>query len=160
PMLEFIADFGPRLRTISRQYVADPRPIGGSLFCIYRDVRFSSHKSPYKTNAGAKFPHAAAKKGHAPRFFPYPVPGGGFVASGVWKPDSETRAKIRNAIITRPRAWMQVKSSKAFKDNCVITGDRFRRIPIGCDSNHPLVEDLKLKDFLAMTTFTEEDACS
>ena len=43
PMLEFIADFGPRLRTISRQYVADPRPIGGSMFRIYRDVRFSSN---------------------------------------------------------------------------------------------------------------------
>jgi len=160
PMLEFIADFGPRLRTISRQYVADPRPIGGSMFRIYRDVRFSSSKSPYKTNAGANFHHAAAKDVHAPGFYLHLAPGEVFVASGVWKPDSETRAKIREAIIARPQAWMRAKSSEAFKANCVVSGDRFRRIPIGCDSNHPLVEDLKLKDFLAMTTLSEEDAYS
>jgi Conserved hypothetical protein (DUF2461) len=60
---------------------------------------------------------------------------------------------------TSMRAWIRAKSSQAFKANGVISGDRFRRIPIGCDSNHPLVEDLKLKDFLAMTTLSEEDAC-
>jgi uncharacterized protein (TIGR02453 family) len=160
PMLEFIADFGPRLRRISRHYVADPRPIGGSMFRIYRDVRFSSNKNPYKTNVGANFHHAAAKDVHAPGFYLHLAPKEVFAASGVWKPDSKTGAKIRDAIMARSQAWTRAKSSPAFKTHCVISGDRFRRTPFGCDSNHPLVEDLKLRDFLAMTTFNEEDACS
>ncbi|MGH2727120.1 MAG: DUF2461 family protein, partial [Actinomycetota bacterium] len=47
PFLDFISDAGPRLRKISPNLVADPRPVGGSLFRIYRDVRFSKDKSPY-----------------------------------------------------------------------------------------------------------------
>jgi uncharacterized protein (TIGR02453 family) len=51
PFLEFIADAGPELRTISRNLVADPRPSGGSLFRIHRDVRFSNHIRPSKTRS-------------------------------------------------------------------------------------------------------------
>ena len=55
PMLRFIEDFGPRLRRISKHYLADPRPVGGSMFRIHRDVRFSRDKSPYKTHVAAHF---------------------------------------------------------------------------------------------------------
>jgi uncharacterized protein (TIGR02453 family) len=44
PMLGFIAEFGPRLEQISPHFVADPRPVGGSMFRIHRDVRFASEK--------------------------------------------------------------------------------------------------------------------
>jgi uncharacterized protein (TIGR02453 family) len=57
PMLGFISDFAPRLRKISPKLVADPRPSGGSMFRIYRDVRFSPNKSPYKTHVAARFSH-------------------------------------------------------------------------------------------------------
>ena len=57
PMLAFIADFAPRLRKVSRHLVADLRPSGGSMFRIYRDVRFSKDKSPYKTQVAAHFRH-------------------------------------------------------------------------------------------------------
>jgi len=53
PFLDFISDAGPQLRKISRSIVADPRPVGGSLFRIYRDVRFSKDKSPFKTGSSA-----------------------------------------------------------------------------------------------------------
>jgi uncharacterized protein (TIGR02453 family) len=57
PMLEFIAAFAPRLKAISRNYVADPRPSGGSMFRIHRDTRFSSDKSPWVVSLSAqKFP--------------------------------------------------------------------------------------------------------
>src|SRR5205823_3395521 len=61
PLLQFIADFAAPLRKISKHYVADPRPNGGSIFRIYRDVRFSKDKSPYKTHAAAHFRHSAGK---------------------------------------------------------------------------------------------------
>jgi uncharacterized protein (TIGR02453 family) len=62
PMLQFIEDFAPRLRTISPAYVADKRRMGGSMFRIYRDTRFSADKSPFKTNVAARFQHEARKK--------------------------------------------------------------------------------------------------
>ena len=52
PLQTFVADFGPRLHDISPHFVADPRPSGGSIFRIYRDVRFSKDKTPYKTHPG------------------------------------------------------------------------------------------------------------
>ena len=64
PLLLFIADFGSRLEKISGHMVADPRPTGGSLFRIHRDIRFSKDKTPYKTNAGVHFRHEAAKDAH------------------------------------------------------------------------------------------------
>jgi uncharacterized protein (TIGR02453 family) len=50
PMLRFISDFAPVLRKIAPCLIADPRPVGGSLFRLHRDTRFSSDKAPYKTN--------------------------------------------------------------------------------------------------------------
>ncbi len=59
PMQQFIADFGHRLRGVSRAYVADPKRSGGSMFRIYRDTRFSNDKRPFKTWAAARFSHEA-----------------------------------------------------------------------------------------------------
>src|SRR5215467_1446961 len=70
PFLRFISDFAPLLHGISAYFVADPRPSGGSLFRIYRDIRFSEDKSPYKTHIAAHFRHVASKKGiQAPGFY-------------------------------------------------------------------------------------------
>ncbi|MFC1886438.1 TIGR02453 family protein [Thermodesulfobacteriota bacterium] len=69
PAMCFIADFSEVLRKISRHFTADPRPVGGSLFRIYRDVRFSNDKSPYKTNAGIQFRHYQGKDVHAPGYY-------------------------------------------------------------------------------------------
>ncbi len=55
PALQLIEDFAPRLAKISKHFVADPRPQGGSLFRIYRDIRFSKDKTPYKTYVGDAF---------------------------------------------------------------------------------------------------------
>ena len=42
PMLRFIGDIGPALRKIDPAFMADPRPVGGSMMRIYRDTRFSA----------------------------------------------------------------------------------------------------------------------
>src|SRR5918999_5746112 len=69
PALAFIADFAPRLERISPHFVADPRPVGGSLFRIYRDTRFGKDKTPYKTHAGIQFRHEDGKDAHCPGFY-------------------------------------------------------------------------------------------
>jgi uncharacterized protein (TIGR02453 family) len=106
-MLQFIEDFGPRLRRISKHYLADPRPVGGSMFRIHRDVRFSRDKSPYKTSVAAHFTHHAGKAIHSPGFYFHLSPQDVFVGSGIWHPAPDTAAKIRTAIASRSPAWLR-----------------------------------------------------
>src|SRR2546428_14007259 len=62
PSLRFIKDAGAELRAVSPYLVADPRPFGGALFRIYRDIRFSKGKRPYKTKAGMEVLHRRGGK--------------------------------------------------------------------------------------------------
>ena len=75
---------------------------GGSLFRIYRDVRFSKDKSPYKTHVGIQFRHAQARDVHAPGFYLHLEPGSVFMACGTWHPDRDTLHAIRTAIAVAP----------------------------------------------------------
>ena len=160
PMRRFIGDFGPHLRTISAHFIADPRANGGSLFRIYRDVRFSKDKSPYKTNAGAQFRHEAARDVHAPGFYLHLEPDRIFVASGTWRPDNRALSKIRDAIVEQPEQWQKVTSSKTLRRAGTLTGESLKRPPNGYDAAHPLIDDLKRKDFLAHAEFTEAQVCA
>jgi uncharacterized protein (TIGR02453 family) len=160
PMLDFIAGFAPHLKRISSRYVADPRANGGSLFRIHRDVRFSKDKRPYKTNAGAHFRHEAARDAHAPGFYLHMEPGGVFAASGVWHPDGPALAKIRNAISGNPQGWQRVTSAKALGKRAELAGEALKRPPRGFDPDHPLIGDIKRKDFFALARFTEAEACA
>lgn len=158
PMLDFIAAFAEPLADISPHFVADPRASGGSLFRIYRDTRFSPDKRPYKTNAGAHFRHAAGKDAHAPGFYLHLEPDSCFAGCGIWHPDGEALAQIRNAIIDEPAAWTRITQAKDFRDTFTLMGQSLKRPPRGYDACHPLIEDLKRKDFIAGTTFSESDA--
>lgn len=150
PCLRFISDLGPRLQGISRRLVADARPTGGSLFRIYRDTRFSKDKSPYKTHAGMHFPVRGGKDVHTPGFYLHLEPDGCFAAAGLWRPDAAALAKVRESIVARPSRW------KKARVGLPPGGDRLRRPPRGYDPNHPFVEDLKRKDFVASVPFTEK----
>jgi uncharacterized protein (TIGR02453 family) len=161
PFLRFIADYGPRLRAISRYLVADPRPAGGSLFRIYRDVRFSTDKSPYKTQAAAHFPHGARGKDvHAPGFYLHLEPGNCFAGAGLWHPDRRSLQQVRDAIVRHPARWRRSVSGQAFKARFTFWGERLTRAPSGYDPGHPCIEDLKRKDFVVIAPFAERDACT
>jgi uncharacterized protein (TIGR02453 family) len=162
PMIRFIGDFAPRLRTLSRHYYADPSPIGGSMFRIYRDVRFSKDKSPYKTNAGMFFHHVAGReKGiSTPGFYLHLSPGEVFIGAGLWHPESHALAKIRDAIVAHPDRWKRATSNPKFRATCRLSGDQLQRPPKGYDPAHPFIEDLKRKDFVTVTDLSEKDAGS
>src|SRR5438045_6944819 len=85
PALRFVSDFGPRLAKFAPSLAADPRPVGGSMFRIHRDTRFSRDKSPYKDHVGLHFFHQAAKKAPSvPGFYLHLMPGQSFAAAGIW----------------------------------------------------------------------------
>lgn len=158
PMLQLISDFSEPLRAISRHFVADPRRSGGSLFRIYRDTRFSKNKTPYKTNVAAQFRHRSGKDVHAPGFYLSLEPGAVYAGTGLWHPDSASLKTVREAIVARPRAWQQAIGGSEFKDRFELHGDSLKRAPKGFDPEHPLIEDLRRKDFVAMRQFEEDDA--
>ncbi len=160
PLLRFIADFGPRLRKISPHFVADPRPSGGSMFRIYRDTRFARDKSPYKTHASAHFEHERAGDVHTPGYYIHLAPQNVYAGVGIWQPDPGALTKIRGAIIADPAGWKKATSAPRFARRFVVEGDTLKRAPQGIDPNHPLIDDLKRKDFTAGVRLTEKDAVS
>src|SRR3954469_12059778 len=113
PMSEFIAAMAPHLSRISKQFPADPRPNGGSMFRIYRDVRFARDKRPYKEHAACQFRHRLARDVHAPGFYVHLAPGDVFVGGGLWMPEAHALARVRGAIAARPEAWKKAVSAKA-----------------------------------------------
>jgi uncharacterized protein (TIGR02453 family) len=156
PALRFIIDFGPHLEKISTNFRADPRPVGGSLFRIYRDVRFSKDKSPYKTAAGIHFRHFEKNEVHAPGFYLHVEPGEVFLGVGIWRPDPKTATKIREAIAEDPKGWSTAVKAKGFRDRFELSGDSYSRPPRGVDPGHPLIEDLKRKDFIAVAKLADK----
>ncbi len=155
PALRFISDFGPRLREVSPHFVADPRPVGGSLFRIHRDVRFSKDKRPYKTSVGIQFRHKRAKDAHSPGFYLHLEPGNCFIGLGIWRPDGPTLRKIRSYLAENPDRWSRVVGDRSFYGIFQLGGDSLKKAPKGYDTDHPLIEDLKRKDFIAYSHLTQ-----
>jgi uncharacterized protein (TIGR02453 family) len=153
PMLQFIEDFAPSLAKVSKNFQANAR----SMFRIYRDVRFSKDKRPYKTHAAAHFRHVAGKDAHSIGFYLHIKPGEIFVGSGVWKPDGEATAAIRRHIADHPERWQSVLNARSFRENCRLGGESLKRMPRGFDAEHPCIEDIKRKSFFALFELDDGD---
>ena len=151
PALRLIEDFAPALAKISPRFAATPR----SLYRIHKDTRFAKDKSPYKTYAGIHFRHERAKDAHAPGFYLHVEPGNVFAGVGIWHPDATALRHIREHIVERPDAWKRASRSKPFTAVFELAGDRLTRPPKGFDPDHPLVEDLKWKDYIGIATLDE-----
>jgi len=155
PAIRFILDFAPHLRGISPHFRADPRGNGGSLFRIYRDTRFSKDKRPFKTHTGIQFRHEQGKDAHAPGFYLHLEPGGCFVGVGSWRPDGKALRKIRERLVSDVQGWRRATGERPFRDRFDLSGDLLSRPPRGFDPLHPLVEDLKRKDFIALSPLSD-----
>ena len=156
PALDFIADFADPLGRISPHFVADTRKVGGSLFRIQRDTRFGADKTPYKTNTGVQFRHEQARDVHAPGFYLHIEPGNCFMGVGLWRPETAAAYAIRGHIATEPEQWRSATQRRRFTDVFGLEGDSLKRPPRGFDADHPLIEDLKRKDFIATTRLTQK----
>ncbi|MBV9903343.1 MAG: DUF2461 domain-containing protein [Alphaproteobacteria bacterium] len=162
PLSAFIEDMRAPLAKISKQFVADPRPNGGSMFRIYRDVRFSKDKRPYKEHAGVQFRHAMAKDIHAPSFYMHFGDGEVFYGGGMYMPDPPALGKIRDAIVKSPAKWKAIKADKAFVKmfGPLGTDHTLAKAPRGYDPEHPLIGDIKLKSFFAIHDANAKEAQS
>ena len=160
PFLQLIADLAAPIGKLSRHYHADPRKVGGSLFRVQRDTRFSHNKEPYKPWAGARMFHERRREIAAPSFYLHIAPGDCFVGAGLWHPENHTLRNIRNFIVDNPAAWKRAAHSRAFREHYEFWGESLSRAPQGFPPDHPLLEDLKRKSFAAGVGFDEALACS
>lgn len=154
PAMTFIGGFAEGLAKLSSHFVAEARTTRGSLFRIYRDTRFSSDKLPFKTHIGIHFSHESGKDAHAPVYYLHLEPGGCFAAAGIWHPDNRALTKIRTAIVADPERWGKVVRKLELEGGSLV------RPPKGFAPDHPFIEDLKRKDFIASVSLTDEQVYS
>lgn len=156
--LQFIQSMQTPLEKIAPHFTAIPKRMGGSLMRVYRDTRFSKNKTPYKTNIGIQFRHELAKDVHAPGFYVHIDPENVFLGAGMWRPASEPLTSIRQRISERPAEWAAVSSERRFRRHFNLGGESLTRPPRGFAKDHPMIEDIKRKDFIAVKNMTHDDA--
>ncbi|MBI3901718.1 MAG: DUF2461 domain-containing protein [Nitrosomonadales bacterium] len=155
PALDFIADMANELPAISKHFRALPKKVGGSLMRVQRDTRFSKDKTPYKTNIGIQFRHEVGKDIHAPGYYVHIEPGDCFVGIGLWHPDADALFRIREGIVKNDEAWVLARDDKDFRKHFELVGDVLANAPRGFAKDHPLVEDLKFKDFIGLAKMSD-----
>lgn len=159
PALDFIADFGAKLDKLSPHFVADTRLNGGSLMRPYRDVRFSSDKTPYKTNVGIQFRHASGKDVHAPGFYLHLAPSDCFTGAGMWRPEPKVAKAIRERISEHPDDWKKATRAKRFMDAWDLDPgeeEMLKRVPKEFDPAFAFADDLRMKSFIASRPLTQK----
>lgn len=165
PMARFITDVMPGMKKISPHIDVDPKPVGGSMGRLNRDIRFSNDKSPYKTSMVAMFPHVKA----GDLLLGYRVslgPGDIKAYSGLCDPDGATLEKIRTRIMVKPGDWRKAvgEPDDGFLARYTFEGESLKRPPkvgeCAVEPDHPLIDDLKRKGHAASTPFDEKTVCS
>jgi uncharacterized protein (TIGR02453 family) len=156
--LRFIQLMHDPLSEFAPHFTAVPKRMGGSLMRVYRDTRFSKDKTPYKTNIGIQFRHERAKDVHSPGYYVHIDPDQVFLGAGMWRPPSDALRGIRERIVAKPAEWERALNDKAFARSFEMGGETLTRPPRGFAKDHPLVEDLKRKDFIAVSHLSPDDA--
>lgn len=131
------------------------------VFRIYRDVRFSKDKSPYKSNMGASISLGGKHSLRAPYYIHLEPPNKSFLAGGVYMPTSEQLAAIRRAIMRDPTGLKAAITSKPFKKYFgALSGEQLKTPPRGYPADHPEIELLKYKQFITGHALTDKAVLS
>lgn len=158
PALRFIEQIQPHIIAISPRLTAVAKKVGGSLMRPQRDSRFSNDKTPYKTNVGIQFRHFQGKDVHAPGLYLHIAEDGCFIAAGIWHPESKAVNAIRTCIDENPNGYK--KALQTLTDHgFMMDGDSLTRPPKGFDKHHPMLAELKRKDFIAVKNIPFERLC-
>lgn len=128
-----------------------------ALFRIYRDVRFSKDKSPYKNNMGASL--GMGKGSQKAGYYLHVEPDKSFLASGIYMPDSAALKTIRKEISLYSEDFLKIVNQKDFKKlfKELDQDDKLKKIPQGFEKEDPMAEYLKLKNFIVVYPLKDED---
>ena len=130
-------------------------------FRIYRDVRFSKDKRPYKTNMGASI-NPGGKKMEVAGYYLHVEPGGSFLAGGRWMPSPDHLKMIRQEIDYNGKELNKILNAKDFKKyyGALDTEYKLSRPPKGYDKNHPDIELLKMNSYIVWHPCNDKEMLS
>lgn len=154
-VLTFISALIPLLAAIDPAFPKDSPP-KKHLMRIYRDIRFSKDKRPYKNNFGIYF-SINGKGGNEPGYYINISPGNCFFAGGYWMPDATDLKKIREEIDYDQEGFLAIIENKQFSSVFKLDEeDTLKKAPKGYATDHPLIDILKLKSFSAIYPIDDE----
>lgn len=132
---------------------------GSNLFRIYRDVRFSKDKSPYKTNFGTSFKRATKMRRGG--YYLHIEPGNSFAGGGFWEPNSADLKRIRDEFASNDKPIRLILADKTFRKYFgELKGDELKTAPTGFDREHPAIDLIRKKQFVVFRPFTDEEISS
>jgi len=156
PLQSLCAALAERFEANGIPLRADP---SRSPFRIYRDVRFSADKSPYKTSVSASFPWAG-EGGGVGAYFHF-QPGEMLAGGGMWHPEPSQLAAWRRAVDGDIESVRAVLERPDFASTFGrVSGDSLKRVPTGFAADHPGAELLKLKDVTFGRRLSDDDVLS
>jgi len=125
---------------------------------IYRDIRFSKDKTPYKTNFGIGI-SPTGKNFYGPGYYLHIQPEQSFLAGGCWMPEPTQLKAIRQEIDYNSLGFHKVIDSGSFKNyfGSLDTQEKLKTVPKGYDKDHPDINYLKLKNFTASHFLLKSD---
>ncbi len=127
------------------------------LFRIYRDVRFSKNKDPYKNNFSGSFSRAteALRGGY---YFHLQPGNNSFMAGGFWQPEAGDLKRIREEIAAYADPLRKIINSKSFKEHFgELGGQQLKSNPRGYAKDHPNIDLLRYKSFVVSKNFTDQE---
>ncbi|MGB5273001.1 MAG: DUF2461 domain-containing protein [Flavobacteriaceae bacterium] len=125
-------------------------------FRIYRDVRFSNDKTPYKINLSSSMTRAGAERRGG--YYMHVQPGGSFIAAGFWDPSKEDLLRIRKEWEQEAEELRQIMADKEFKATWGdLVGDGVKTAPKGFDKTHPNIDLIKRKQFIFVKNFSDKE---
>ncbi len=128
---------------------------------IYRDVRFSKDKSPYKTGLGAGIVPGGRKSGRIGYHLHLQPDGKSMAAGGLWEPTPQQLSKFRQAMDAGAGPFKKILSSAQFKRHFQeLTGEKVKTAPQGYPSDHPEIELLRYKQVCVMERFDDKAVAS
>lgn len=131
---------------------------GDCIFRIYRDVRFSKNKAPYKLNFAAAIQFRGRKSSKS-GYYIHIQPGENMLASGIYMPMPDKLNAVRNLIASKYREYEKIISAKDFKNQYgeVWGGDdKLKSVPKGFEKDHPAAEHLRNKSFIVFKMIPDE----
>ena len=155
PMLSLVLALNSELRNFAPELVTEPKR---AIYRIYRDVRFSADKSPYKTHTAALFaPRGLGKHACAGLYFHF-APDELLLAGGVYMPGPKELLAIRNHIAANTTAFRKILAHRQIAALGGLQGDQLVRVPKGFAPVHPAADLLRYKQFLVWVKHPPEMA--
>ncbi|MDQ3017139.1 MAG: DUF2461 domain-containing protein [Bacteroidota bacterium] len=131
----------------------------GKVFRIYRDVRFSKDKVPYKNNLGVHFKRMGKERRGS--YYLHLEPGKSFAGGGFWEPEPADLKRIRDEIAFDDKPLRKIINSKSFIKNFgTLNGDELKTAPSGYDKEHPAIDLIRKKQYLLGRNFTDQEVNS